>query len=167
MSTLWDAVARLLGSGAASSVLSGDMRGDPNYRHSPGRDPDSACWAQISRCPLETGVRVPSAPRRQAVGEGLRGFIAGSDAGRQTYEDDLSRGIGRWEIEAQRSQTDGVPFDDKPAPGAVADMPPIAAAWAEDQIDHMPLFQLSRIDPVQLSPSARHALSRRLYQEGF
>lgn len=167
MSTLWDAIAHLLGSGASASVLSGDMPGDPNYRHSPGYDPDAARWAQIARGLLEAGARVASAPRREAVGEGLRGFIAGSETGRQTYEDDLLRAIGRQEIEAQRSQADGIPLDDKPALGAMADTPPAAVAAIEDQIDHMPLLQLSQIDPVQLSPRARHALSRRLYQEGF
>jgi hypothetical protein len=107
MTSLWDAVARLLSSGADASVLSSDMPGDPNYGHPPGYDPDAARWAWISHGLLEAGARVASAPRRQAVGEGLQGFIAGSDAGKQAYEDGLSNAIRR---RVMRPAKDGAGF---------------------------------------------------------
>jgi hypothetical protein len=143
------------------------MPGDPSYRRPPGYDPDAARWAQISRGLLEAGARLAAAPRRQAIGQGLQGFIAGSDAGKQAYEDDLSKAIGRRQLEALQTQDGGSPADNDPPSGGIENLPPAAAAWTEDQIDHMPLFQLSQIDPAQLSPSGRQALSRRLFQEGF
>ena len=167
MASLWDAIARLLGGGTFSALLPGDMPGDPNYRRPPGYDPDEARWAQISRGLLEAGARVASAPRRQAVGKGLQGFIVGSDAGKRAYEDDLLKAIESREIATQRSQNDGLSLDNEPAPGGAADSPATAMAWTEDQIGNMPLFQLWQIDPVRLSVTARQALSRRLFQEGF
>ncbi len=167
MTSLWDAIARLLGGGTASSILPGDMPGDLNYRRPPGYDPDEARWAQISRGLLEAGARVAAAPRQQAVGEGLQGFIVGSDAGKRAYEDDLLKAFESREIETQPSQNDGLPLDNEPAPDTAADSPPTALAWTEDQIDNMPLFQLWQIDPVRLSVTARQALSRRLFKEGF
>jgi len=167
MTSLWDAIARLLGNGTSSSVLPGDMPGDPNYRRPPGYDPDAARWAQISRGLLEAGARVASAPRQQAVGEGLQGYIVGSDAGKRAYDDDLLNAIKWREIETQPPQNDGPLADDGSRTVGAAGSPPTAVAWTEDQIDSMPLFQLWQIDPVQLSPNARQALSRRLFQEGF
>lgn len=91
MISLWDAIAQLLGSGASSFLVSGDMPGDPGYRRPPGYDPDAARWAQISRGLLEAGARVASAPRGQATGQGLLGLIEGMDTGREAYENGLGR----------------------------------------------------------------------------
>jgi hypothetical protein len=92
MTTLWEAVGGLLGGEAASSLLPGDMPGDPSYGRPPGYDPDEARWAQISRGLLEAGARVASAPRGQATGQGLLGLIEGMDTGREAYENGLGRG---------------------------------------------------------------------------
>jgi hypothetical protein len=107
METLWDAIARLFGGGTLAAILPGDMPGDPNYRRPPGYDPAAARWVQISRALLEAGARVASAPRGQAVGQGLQGFIEGSDAGRQAYEDELLKDVKWRELEAaQQAQDD-------------------------------------------------------------
>jgi hypothetical protein len=193
MADLENIIAGLLGGGLSSSILSGDMPNDPNYRRIPGYDPDGARWAQISRALLEAGARIASAPRGQAVGQGLRGFIDGSDAGRQAYEDALLNAIKWRAVESQPPQ------DERQAPASIASpnesiaIPDGRARHAalkeqtsvdgvstdgkleaqsgliptEAQIDQMPLFQLWQIDPAQLSPSQRRALSRRLFREGF
>jgi len=106
METLWDAIARLFGGGSSTAVLPGDMPGDPNYHRPPGYDPAAARWAQISRALLQAGARVASAPRGEAVGQGLQGFVEGSDAGRQAYEEELLNEI-RWrEMEAEQQARD-------------------------------------------------------------
>lgn len=193
MTGLEDIIAGLLGGGPSSPILQGDMPGDPNYRRIPGYDPDAARWAQVSRALLEAGARVASAPRGQAVGQGLQGFIDGSDAGRQAYEDALLNAIKWRAVETQPPQDEG----QAPAPNAlpngsiaIPDDPGLRTAMKEQmsldgafgnarlealsefipteaQIDQMPLFQLWQIDPAQLSPSQRRALSRRLFREGF
>jgi hypothetical protein len=194
MTDLSDLIAGLLGgrSGVLSSLLPGGMPGDPSYRRPPGYDPDAAQWAQVSRALLEAGARVASAPRGQAVGQGLRGFIEGGDAGRQAYEDALLNAIKRREIETQAreeeqgqgtvaSPNESIAIPDRHAPFAALerrrsiDGASIACrpgarngpVPTDVQIDQMPLSRLWQIDPAQLSESQRLALSRRLFREGF
>jgi hypothetical protein len=107
MAGLWDAIVGLLGGGSSSSFLPND----PDHRRPQGYDPDAARWAQISRALLEAGARVASAPRGQATGQGLLGFIEGMDAGKQAYENGL------------RNKTDGLQFEDQqPQDGVPAAM---------------------------------------------
>jgi len=120
MVSLWDAIASLFGGGSSSTILPGDMPGDPNYRRPPGYDPDAARWAQISRALLEAGARVASAPRDQAVGQGLQGFIEGSDAGKQNYEDGLLNELKWGELGRRKEQEKANPAYFDPLVGNTA-----------------------------------------------
>jgi hypothetical protein len=154
MTNLSDFIAGLLGgrSGALSSLLPGDMPGDPIYRRPSGYDPGAARWAQISRGLLEAGARIAAAPRGQAVGQGLRGFIEGSDAGKANYEGDLER------IAPSHAMED---------PAVDGARPSGDAALTEETIDRMPLADLLTIDPAPLTAAQYRALSRRLFREGY
>ncbi|HWA43386.1 MAG TPA: hypothetical protein VHA10_09270 [Hypericibacter adhaerens] len=88
--SLWEAIAGLLGRSA--SILPGDMPGYPSDRHPPGYDADAARWAQIARGLMDAGVRVATAPRGQAIGQGVQGLVEGLDSGRRRYEEGLPGG---------------------------------------------------------------------------
>lgn len=82
------------------------LDGSTDYRRTLGYDPKAAMWAQISRAFMESGARLASAPRGQAVGQGLLGFIEGSDAGKEDYENGLLNEY-RWkQLAKQQAQGD-------------------------------------------------------------
>lgn len=83
---LWEAIAGLLGGAAAF------LPEDRSRRHPPGYDAEAARWAQIAQGLMDAGVRVAAAPRGQAIGQGVRGFIEGLDSGRRAYEGALPDG---------------------------------------------------------------------------
>jgi hypothetical protein len=84
------------------------MPGYPGDRHPPGYDADVARWAQIARGLMDAGVRVATAPRGQAIGQGVQGFVEGLDSGRRRYEEGLPGG------------TDGAPTASRLGAGDVA-----------------------------------------------
>jgi len=63
--------------------------GNSDYRQVLGYDPKAALWSQIAAALQQAGAGVATAPRGQAVGQGLLGVLQGTQQGQQNYESGL------------------------------------------------------------------------------
>jgi hypothetical protein len=163
---------------------------DPtDYRRALGYNPWAAVLATLGGGLQQLGAGIATAPRGQAIGQGLLGFLQGTTAGREGYENGLLSRL-RWrELAQEQARQDalkkslaplaetppsdaGLPYNAALARVTVAagannpSANPAGVALTEDEIDRMPLSQLVQIDPAQLTPEQYWAVSRRLFREG-